>query len=1561
MAAPVHAEEVSAQAADTLLDTVEFSVTGSNVCTHETGDYHLRYDPEQGQMIFEESDDFSPNGTQKHDYQADSQVKTYFELDRALRLEHDRPWVMEYTVTDPGKFVFAEVDSVGTTHPYFLNDDRNYLFVPIVQEFASGEYQTGCYGIDLRGKFTYNTTDSYTLKLENVIDGDESNMIYLTVYNNTIQETVLQSEAMDDYYLIVDSSYVLQDSESKALAGRDFVIRYICNKSYHFDSPSLEMKIWENGVDGGSSDYFTEKLTKPTCASEGYTTYTCSLCGYSYDGNFVETLDHQFGEWTESRESSCSAAGEEQRVCAACGHTETRETVFTEHNYVSEVVLSTCCEQGYTLHTCGVCGHSYTDTFVETTAHALGDWVTTLEATCAAEGEKRRNCENCDYFETAKIEKTAHTYEAVVTAPTCTVKGYTTHICSCGDSYVDSYVDAGHRVVTLPAKTPTATENGLTEGEGCSGCGEVYIAQQVIPAIGSALPEGYQQVKYLESLKGAYIDTGLAALPGDKLILYSTATSNATMSMMGSGSSNTSNDRVQAHHVLYRGYTLRFFGQLCDYVTIPMGQMTTFLFDLEKGMGYIDGKLVLEQQPEVLPTDDNIYLFVKNANGKADLEFAGSCRIYGYKHYRNGALVRDMIPCCRESDGVYGLYDLVNGKFYTKSGEGSLAYEPLELIGEAGIVMNMDTGEVYYSKNLNWKNAMASLMKIMTCVVVLENADLNSRTVPAIRSDLLEGSSMGLTEWESLTVQDALYGLMVPSGCDAAQLLARTVAGDYDSFVDMMNAKAKELGMKDTVFSCASGLDDKKQYSTVADMVKLMRYAMENEVFRKLVSTKNYQIKADTMGAKDHFLSTTNDLLGVYAGCIGGKTGTTTASGAHVIEVVSRHGSTLLAMICSSDPAERYTDVIKLLDYGLTKTAGHVYEPVVTDPTCTEQGYTTYVCQCGESYVDTYVPATGHPLRQWIVEEEPNCTETGSERRECSKCSYFEVREIAAVGHKYNKVVTSPTCTEEGYTTHTCHCGDSYVDSRVEALDHVWNAGVITKEPTEEETGLCLQTCARCAGTRTVILPTTDHVHDYHTAVTDPACTEQGYTTYTCECGHSYAGDFVDALGHDLVFCPERKPTCEQDGWEAYEECNRCDYTTYWLILAEGHQYSSTVVPPSCTEDGYTLRECTVCGFNSVIDYVDALGHEEVILESVAPTCSTSGLTEGSYCATCHEILVPQQTLNALGHTYKSSVKAPTCTEQGYTAYVCQCGEISHVDSYTDPLGHHLWERTLLTAPVSGQECQLRCDCVRCDYYEIRTVEHLVKLLGDDLTKQKEVWINGVPCPVIAAGQDRYVELPSAGEYLLVTYTYQNADNPDIHTQYPTGMKVYKVSGGKITHIKELDDLLRYSGSSIRIKGAKGVRMITSLAKQSKAALTGNGLAGYKLVEYGTTLCWASEIKEGDALTLDKSFARSNYAYKRGVADPIFATTDDLVQYTNVLVGFNNDQCKDDIAMRPYIILEDANGEQITLYGGIVYRSIGYIAYQNRNVVRQGTEAYKYVWEIIHHVYGSKYDADYKD
>lgn len=152
--------------------------------------------------------------------------------------------------------------------------------------------------------------------------------------------------------------------------------------------------------------------------------------------------------------------------------------------------------------------------------------------------------------------------------------------------------------------------------------------------------------------------------------------------------------------------------------------------------------------------------------------------------------------------------------------------------------------------------------------------------------------------------------------------------------------------------------------------------------------------------------------------------------------------------------------------------------------------------------------------------------------------------------------------------------------------------------------------------------------------------------------------------------------------------------------------------------------------------------------------------------------------------------------------------------------------------------------------------------------------------------------------------------------------------------------------------------MITSLDRDTKQKLTTGNLAGYTLEEYGTVVQWADTLG-GNSLTLESG--KSNYAYKKGVSDPVFANMGDLTQYTNVLVweSLSNEQLGKDIVMRPYIKLSK-DGQTVTLYGGCVSRSIGYIAYQNRAVFEPGTDAYKYVWDIIHAVYGNQYDGEYQ-
>ncbi len=156
----------------------------------------------------------------------------------------------------------------------------------------------------------------------------------------------------------------------------------------------------------------------------------------------------------------------------------------------------------------------------------------------------------------------------------------------------------------------------------------------------------------------------------------------------------------------------------------------------------------------------------------------------------------------------------------------------------------------------------------------------------------------------------------------------------------------------------------------------------------------------------------------------------------------------------------------------------HSYTAVVTPPTCTEKGYTTHTCACGESYVDTYVDALGHSWDSGTVTKEPTATETGIRTFTCTRCGETKTETIPKLTHEhsYKAVVTAPTCTEKGYTTHTCSCGDSYVDTYVDALGHSWDSGTVTKEPTATETGIRTYTCTRCSATKTETIPATGSV-----------------------------------------------------------------------------------------------------------------------------------------------------------------------------------------------------------------------------------------------------------------------------------------------------------------------------------------------------------------------------------------------------------------------------------------------------------------------------------------------------
>ena len=208
---------------------------------------------------------------------------------------------------------------------------------------------------------------------------------------------------------------------------------------------------------------------------------------------------------------------------------------------------------------------------------------------------------------------------------------------------------------------------------------------------------------------------------------------------------------------------------------------------------------------------------------------------------------------------------------------------------QKAIVVDASTGRVLYEKDADSRSLIASTTKIMTALIVCEQCNVLDRMQIPKEAVGIEGSSIYLKEGEVLTVQELLYGMMLHSGNDAAVALAIYCGGTVEGFAELMNDKARLLGMKDTHFVNPSGLDAPEHYSTARDLALLAAYAMKNPVFAKTVSTK-------TVNAAGRSLRNHNKLLWQVEGADGVKTGYTRAAGRILVSSAVRQGRRLVAV-----------------------------------------------------------------------------------------------------------------------------------------------------------------------------------------------------------------------------------------------------------------------------------------------------------------------------------------------------------------------------------------------------------------------------------------------------------------------------------------------------------------------------------------------------------------------------------------------------------------------------------------------------------------------------------------
>lgn len=231
----------------------------------------------------------------------------------------------------------------------------------------------------------------------------------------------------------------------------------------------------------------------------------------------------------------------------------------------------------------------------------------------------------------------------------------------------------------------------------------------------------------------------------------------------------------------------------------------------------------------------------------------------------------------------------------------------------AAIVLDRKSGLILYGKNENEKRKMASTTKIMTAIVVIENANLESIVTISQKAAGTGGSRLGLHTNDKVSVKDLLYGLLLCSGNDAAVALAEFVGGDLPGFSNLMNNKVSELGLTSTHFVTPHGLDNESHYTTAYELAKITDYALKNETFRNIVGTKNHTI---TINKYSKSLSNTNELLGNFEGVYGVKTGFTNGANRCLVTAIKRNNMDLICIVLGADTKkDRTRDSVNLINY----------------------------------------------------------------------------------------------------------------------------------------------------------------------------------------------------------------------------------------------------------------------------------------------------------------------------------------------------------------------------------------------------------------------------------------------------------------------------------------------------------------------------------------------------------------------------------------------------------------------------------------------------------------------
>lgn len=416
-------------------------------------------------------------------------------------------------------------------------------------------------------------------------------------------------------------------------------------------------------------------------------------------------------------------------------------------------------------------------------------------------------------------------------------------------------------------------------------------------------------------------------------------------------------------------------------------------------------------------------------------------------------------------------------------------------------------------------------------------------------------------------------------------------------------------------------------------------------------------------------------------------------------------------------------------------------------PTCTEQGYTVYICDQDKNLTEKrdYTAALGHDYDNGVVTTPATCTTEGVMTYTCTRDGATKTETIPALGHKWDDgtITTAPTCETEGEKTYRC-TNDGCTETKreaVAALGHDWDNGTVTTPATCTAEGVLTYICKRDAShSKTEAIPALGHKWDDGTITTAPTCEAEGEKTYTCKNDGSHTKtESIPALGHDWNDGEVTTPaTCETDGVKTYTCKNDASHTKTETIAKLGHKWDAgkitkeptyesdgtmtftcendpthtytetipakkytftvTVVDPTCTEQGYTLHTCNQNAEKSYKDnYTNALGHDYKEVTTPA-TCKDAGKVE-NVCQRCGDTQLVKDLPVTEDHQWNDGVvtKAATCTEAGEKLYTCTVCNKTRTETI-EATGHD-WNETT-TPATCGKAGSVDRTCKACGVTE---------------------------------------------------------------------------------------------------------------------------------------------------------------------------------------------------------------------------------------------------------------------